>query len=533
MNRNWVVTRQRLLRRVKLQVNAHIGENSPDIKLFKERYEREFSGRWRVSNPDRLLEAVEKADTVLGGDFHAYSQSQRTHLRILRSLSRSKKVVLALECLCWEDQKYVEQFLQNKISEEVFLSRISWKTKWGFPWKHYRPLFEIAKKRNYPVIALNKLSRSRVSKNRDLPGSRPSTESRERFAAKILKDVRKKYSEHLIYVVFGDFHLSSQQLPKKLAKNSEKLVLIHQDSAQLYFRLAKKELENEVRVLEKKDKHFCVLTSPPWVKWQNYYFFLEGLGDASLPGQYVDWTEPVRELFQVISDELDLRMKGHDFSVYLFDDPSASTSLKKTLPRKYMKAAHLHVDLGYSFFVPKGGLFMLSDPAVNQAAGLFADYVQSRLTGRGRPLWNMPLDFVALIWVKSLCFFISKLINHRRKAAQVQSLLTNPSDEAKEVLFLILEQNVDFLRWAEGYRRRTKRFRPRRKTSYYIAAGLLGGLLGERMYALYRSGKIDSKRVVDWLAKDIEDEDFDLFFEETVKKLKFVPKWAEQQDVRL
>ncbi len=58
-----------------------------------------------------------------------------------------------------------------------------------------------------------------------------------------------------------------------------------------------------------------------------------------------------------------------------------------------------------SFFIPKGGLFVLSSPSVNNAAGLFGDYIQSRLTGRQHMLWNMSADFVPLIWVESLNFF--------------------------------------------------------------------------------------------------------------------------------
>jgi hypothetical protein len=169
---------------------------------------------------------------------------------------------------------------------------------------------------------------------------------------------------------------------------------------------------------------------------------------------------------------------------------------------------------------------------VNHAAELFADYIQSRLTGRTRPLWNLPADFTALIWMESLSFFVSKLINHRRKPERIENLMGASDPSSREVLFLMLEQNVDFLRWAEGRGRRPKRFQPGRKASYLIAARLLGGLLGERMYALYRSGKLESS-VLDWLAKDTGDDDFEDFFEKVVKNLNYAPKWADQQDVRL
>src|SRR4051812_42201792 len=108
-------------------------------------------------------------------------------------------------------------------------------------------------------------------------------------------------------------------------------------------------------------------------------------------------------------------MKAYDFSVYLSDDPSGIETVRKNLTQKQFSSARWMISKGRSFFAPKGGLFVLSSPTVNHAASLFADYIQSRLTGRNQPLWDMPKDFVGLIWVESLCFFVSKLINHRRK----------------------------------------------------------------------------------------------------------------------
>jgi len=522
LRKNWILTRQKLLRRAKSQVQFHSGEQSIEIQAYRKLYEKEFSGAWRPSNVDRLLEAVEKAELVLGGDFHAYSQSQRTHLRILRALPKSKRVILALECLFAGDQKIVDQFMAGQLSEDQFLLRIGWNKKWGFPWENYRPLFDLAKKRGYHVAALNK------------SGVR-NTNQRELLAAKIVNQLKRKYPQHLIYVVYGDFHLSTSQLPKKVRLKNCRTLIIHQDSSKLYFKLARKRREEIVKVLEKSPNQFCVLTSPPWVKWQSYHFYLEGLGDSSLGDESdsIDWTEPVHSLFEIVSDDIDLRMKGDDFSVYLLDDPAVMKILKNNMPKKYLSLSRWMKSNGRSFFVPVGGLFLISHPSVNHAAGLFGDYIQSRLTARSRLLWDMPQDFAPLIWIESLGFFMSKLINHRRKPEQIQSLMVSSSPESREVLFLILEQNMDFLRWAQGQERRPRRFKPSRRTSYLSAARLLGGLLGERMYALFRSGKIDSKRVLGWLSKNVEDDDFDCFFKDVVGLLKFVPKWAENQDHRL
>ena len=78
----------------------------------------------------------------------------------------------------------------------------------------------------------------------------------------------KLQSEELIYIIFGDLHLAKTQLPHKigrLLKKKSELLCIHQDSENLYFKLAKQKLENRVSILRSGKNRFCIMTSPPWI----------------------------------------------------------------------------------------------------------------------------------------------------------------------------------------------------------------------------------------------------------------------------
>ena len=83
---NWIKIRKQLLKQVKQQVYLRLGADE-SLNEYQLNYKNEFKGRWAASHESELLRSIENSHVVLGGDFHAFSQSQRTHLRILRKLN--------------------------------------------------------------------------------------------------------------------------------------------------------------------------------------------------------------------------------------------------------------------------------------------------------------------------------------------------------------------------------------------------------------------------------------------------------------
>src|ERR1700683_3297826 len=101
-----------ILRQLKQSVHRLQGDPSPEIARYYQAYKREFKNYEKISNKRELLKATRQVDVIFGADFHPFSQSQRTHLRILRELARSgRPLILALEAIDSRFQKYLNQYL--------------------------------------------------------------------------------------------------------------------------------------------------------------------------------------------------------------------------------------------------------------------------------------------------------------------------------------------------------------------------------------------------------------------------------------
>ena len=124
MNKSWLVTRKKHLKQIKQQVEVHLGGLDPEVHSYQTAYQREFYGDWNESSFQRLYNSILQSKLVFGADFHAFSQSQRTHLRILREIANQKDIILCLECVQYKYQKYIDQYLAGKITEQKFLKQV-------------------------------------------------------------------------------------------------------------------------------------------------------------------------------------------------------------------------------------------------------------------------------------------------------------------------------------------------------------------------------------------------------------------------
>ncbi|MCB0356180.1 MAG: ChaN family lipoprotein, partial [Bdellovibrionales bacterium] len=116
----WIRSRKKLLKQIKGQVLAIQGRDE-QIDAYANAYKLEFRSQWQAYNAQDLVRDLSQYQFVLGGDFHAFTQAQRTHLRILRDWPDKKSVVLALECIEAKYQKALELYLIDELSEQDFL----------------------------------------------------------------------------------------------------------------------------------------------------------------------------------------------------------------------------------------------------------------------------------------------------------------------------------------------------------------------------------------------------------------------------
>lgn len=521
----WLKTRKRLLEQIKSQVSLRLGPETAELRDYAESFRKEFKGHWKPSSVTELRESILKNRLVFGADFHAFAQAQRTHIRILRNLPSQIPVILALECFQAKHQKWIDQYMAGEIAETEFLEAVEWKKKWGFPWEHYRPLLNLARRQRHRVCGINKYYRQRTV---------TTLTSRDEFSARKILELRQAYPGSLVYVIYGDLHLGCNNLPKKLAsiaktrKLSIPLTFIYQNSEQLYFRLAKQSKETDVEILKSGRDKFCVLGSPPWVKWQSYLMYLEHTYDQDLEEEdaedSLDFTDHVHGLIQLIVSDLSLHVSTNELAVY---SPKENfwELLQKSLSVEDLRLAEYMISNDRSFFLPEAGFLYLSRYSLNHSASLAGEYIHAKLSARQRVLWDLPTDFERLIWMEGVSFFFSKWINHKRKAESLRDLkahlaVTNPKDRGREALLLALDQRMIEIVKIHGQKTRPRKFKPKRKESYIEAARLLGSMLGEKLYMAFTHQEISEKTLKSYFSKNLFAPDFDRFYERIIKKME-------------
>lgn len=516
-----------------------------------------------VASKSELMVEIGRADIVYGGDFHALGQAQRTHLKILRALSDDRPVVLALECFSIRAQKWLDFYSRGEIQIDELRVKAKWDRNWGFPWENYRPLLELAKRRGWGLLALNlpddsiaktksrrggsgrakKTTRTNPSSGVRDAGERSDLRLRDAKAAEVLHEARARRPDALYYVLFGDLHLAPAHLPREVRKASGRRrpqdLVIHLNPDRVYFQLASQGLELSVDVVKFSRAEFCVLGSPPWVPWQSYLLFLDRAVDADLSraddDDDFDPTDQVAALIRLAAHDLSVEVSLDQLSVYSSDDNRIWQYLERHLALRERQLARQLLATGRTFYMPKIGVGFLSRSTVNHAAALAGQYLHAKLGGFKRAPWKMPNDFKALIWTEAVAFFISKLVNHKRQSETIADLranlaLSDPSDEGREALRLALDQSLSELLWLRQGRRRKPLVRPRRTTSWFEAARILGGMMGERLYLAHRSRKLGQREIDRLLRLDVGSRSFVTEYDAIVRRIAGVlEQWNQEE----
>ncbi len=506
-NKHWVDIRKALLAQVKSQVLLLTGQLTVGLKAYAETYEKEFEGPWKISTHRTLVNNLKKARLVLGGEFHAFSQSQRAHLRILRDLPDQRPVVLALECFEFSHQKYIDAYFEGKITEDMFLKKVSWAENWGFPWLNYKPLMELARARNIKVVGVNKVYQERT----------PETLlKRDIYSAQRIQELLKTYKDSMIYVIYGEWHLSIEHLYGSILKLSPELegevIRIMQNSEKLYFEISSDQKESQVQVLEGEGNKYCLMNSPPWIQWQSYLMFMEKTFDLTHcedeEDHTIDYTDHLYSQLKFIIKNLNIKVNFDDLAVYSSTDETVWNILETKVSAEQKPMVDYYIKNDRSFYLAESNVLYLSRPSINHLSTLAGLYLQKKLSDRTTTPFQMPQFFIQNIWLDSLSFFISKLVNHNRKSETVKSLKlqlasSQPKDRAREVLLLALDQRLAEILVVAGHKDAQRRLMPKNNEVYFEASKILGGMLGDKLYQAYRQDKVSSKEVVGWLEEDI------------------------------
>jgi hypothetical protein len=520
--REWVQLHKKLYILAKAQVFQHLGDIRYDFESLEKKYNAELKQAWRIISKDYILNDLKHRDIVLMGDFHALQQSQKSQLRILRELIHHREIVLGVEFLQAKHQSLINDYLVGKISDEEFREKIQWDKNWGFPWSHYLPLLQWARENKVVIYGLDWSLKDHSLK---------SIKLRENFSSVFIKKMHRKHPQSLIVVIYGELHLAKNQFPRAIQKNfggRKKLNIarIYQNYEPIYFRLTQRALETNVEYIRFKSGDFCVLSVPPWVKWQSYLLFLEQSYDKELDDLDIDYTDHVVKLVQFLRQALNLKIGTDSVSVYTVGDEYFYRKIMSDLPAREFKRVKALIAKERSFYLPQMQMGYLARMSLSHTSILAAEYMHAILSERRSMHLSGQSDFLRQIWIQAMKYFGAKLINHKRKTDSLEdirrSLLSGSTKDPKDkdALILSLQQKVREVSYLTTGRKPKYRVKKNDPSVFWDAARLLGGMIGEKYFMAFHKSLISQKYLVNLLKHSLEDRSFEKFYYKQIQAIE-------------
>lgn len=270
------------------EANASASIRNPQLLNYSRNYEDSLPESFSYALLSSMLKEIHASQFMLYGDFHTHKQSQRGLMRVLRSYRDkypSRKVILAVEAFKYDDTKHLNAYLNGDIDEVTLLKRSDYTRDWGFPWPNYKMIIEMARDLKIEITGIN-------SPN----AGRDPLASRDKFVAAKMIDIAAENPGALIACIIGEYHLADNHLPKALEslmrkrEDEARIVRVVNNIDHYYFAMEHTETAETTEYLKLRDRLFCVMNSPPWIKWQSFAIWEEMRG-LQADGSYDDADE--------------------------------------------------------------------------------------------------------------------------------------------------------------------------------------------------------------------------------------------------
>lgn len=426
-----------LYKRAHAEASALGARPSGRLKNYAREFERSLPRNFTRTELSQLVDTIIRRRIILFGDFHTFKQTQRALLRLVRdvlAVSPRPKLALALEFLKTKYQGKLESYMAGELAEDEFLQAVNYSKEWGFPWAHYKPLIDLARDHMIPVLCVNS----------NHPGPN-SLEMRDRTCARLLADAAARYPDHIIFCLIGEYHLADSHLPatvwNELARRgmeaSTPLMRILCNVDRYYFDLeSSSKPARSTEVLRLKRDFYCILNSPPWLKWHSFAIWEEmrtgfpgALDGSQMSGdpeddhaddESFDVDFQFQNLTQTLAAFLGIEIQKKEISRFHSQfSPTAEFStdfLQKAGYRKseikwMVERAALE---GY-YFDCRSRTLLLTAVSINNLAEAAGQYLLALATGFSEPGPDVHVRFVNNAIKHAAGIIGSKILNPRRK----------------------------------------------------------------------------------------------------------------------
>jgi uncharacterized iron-regulated protein len=230
-------------------------------------FDEEFSQFNRVVLREEFLAKVKDTQLVFGGDIHDLEKATENLIQVLEYLSPSNLVV-GVECIKFDKQKIIDNYLAGKITEKDFLKKSGLLEFIPQQARNYLKIFQKAKEKKMSVLALDSLSYGGVTSSEER-----KLEQRDEIAAQIIVQHLEKNPSSRMYVIFGQAHLAENHLPAKVKEKYPQVssLVFVQNVESLYNQALEKfgQIPLIVGVAEIEKNKFAILdTSPLEVRYE-------------------------------------------------------------------------------------------------------------------------------------------------------------------------------------------------------------------------------------------------------------------------
>ena len=406
---------------------------TPTILNYSDKFQDSIPDDFTRTNLKSLITAMGNSHFTLYGDFHTHRQSQKGLIRILRSYRTyypEREIVLGLEMFKSKDQKYIDQYLEGEITETQLLDKTNYRKDWGFPWRNYKLVLDFAQDFNIKVFGVNT----------DNSG-KDNLETRDRFCAKVLQDIHKKHPDKLVICLIGEYHLANAHLPRYLAEGGSdpaKCLRILLNVDRYYFQNPPSHKIPTSEYLQLSSDIYCIINSPPWIKWQSYAIWEEMRNieedeewddseliddpSAVYNEESIDVDYQVHNLLYNLVNFLQLPNQSSDltrFRVFLSPGQDVFEDLVKKYqvrPREVDIAIESTTLHGYYFF-PWGFCFIIEDISLNNLAEMSGQYLHH--INQTHHAEDPETAFYRRIFSYAAGMTSSKILNPRRKGGNL------------------------------------------------------------------------------------------------------------------
>ncbi len=107
-------------------------------------------------SPDDLAARLDGVGMLIVGERHTDVHAHRVEARVVDALARrGRRVIVGLEMYPYTEQRWLDAWNANLVTESGFLQLSGWYRNWGFPWQYYRDVFLTAREAEATMVALN------------------------------------------------------------------------------------------------------------------------------------------------------------------------------------------------------------------------------------------------------------------------------------------------------------------------------------------------------------------------------------------